>query len=285
MVQRLAWSDLAAQSAEQVALAATPLIAVRAFGAQEGATGALQTEQTQPFLLVVSMPAGVLVDRMSPARLCLSANRGPHVQALNAFDFSVGRNVSSNDDIDAAMRQSARAGATIVKAALPLAVLRQIRRLSSRLERAGAGPDGVRIIRGKTTGAGSGPTGRTKRSHHQSDLESCARTLCTPWLCRCQHRPDCAKGRLRQGCVLSSLQFKERSVRSGAGRCSGATGGAGGATGAASSGGSTSTRSGQKHPRLPRGCDRPGRAANSAGRWACGARLEALARDRREILC
>jgi hypothetical protein len=40
---------------------------------------------------------------------------------LNAFDFSLGRNVSSNDDIDAAMQQSARAGATIVKAALPLA--------------------------------------------------------------------------------------------------------------------------------------------------------------------
>ena len=43
---RLAWSNLAAQSAEQVGLAATPLIAVLALGAGAGATGALQTAQT-----------------------------------------------------------------------------------------------------------------------------------------------------------------------------------------------------------------------------------------------
>jgi hypothetical protein len=55
--QRLAWSNLAAQSAEQVALAATPLIAVLAFGAQEGATGALQTAQTLPFLLMAGAEA------------------------------------------------------------------------------------------------------------------------------------------------------------------------------------------------------------------------------------
>ena len=48
---RLAWSNLAAQSAEQIGLAATPIVAVLALGAQEGATGALQTAQTLPFLL------------------------------------------------------------------------------------------------------------------------------------------------------------------------------------------------------------------------------------------
>jgi hypothetical protein len=62
--QRLAWSNLAAQSAEQIGLAAAPIVAVLALGAREGAAGLLQTAQTLPFLLF-SIPAGVLVDRMS----------------------------------------------------------------------------------------------------------------------------------------------------------------------------------------------------------------------------
>src|SRR3984893_10072127 len=43
---RLAWSNLAAQSAEQIGLAATPLVAVLALGAGAGETGFLQTAQT-----------------------------------------------------------------------------------------------------------------------------------------------------------------------------------------------------------------------------------------------
>jgi predicted MFS family arabinose efflux permease len=69
---RLAWSNLAAQSAEQVGLAAAPIVAVVALGAGEGATGLLQTAQTLPFLLM-SIPAGVLADRMSRARLMTAA--------------------------------------------------------------------------------------------------------------------------------------------------------------------------------------------------------------------
>lgn len=61
---RLAWSSLAAQSAEQVALAAAPIVAVLAFGAGAGETGWLQTVQTLLFLLL-SIPAGVLADRIS----------------------------------------------------------------------------------------------------------------------------------------------------------------------------------------------------------------------------
>src|SRR5580704_10050107 len=57
---RLAWSNLAAQSAAQI-------VAVLALGATEGATGILQTAQTLPFLLM-SIPAGVLADRMLRAR-------------------------------------------------------------------------------------------------------------------------------------------------------------------------------------------------------------------------
>jgi predicted MFS family arabinose efflux permease len=66
--RRLAWSNLAAQSAEQIGLAAAPIVAVLALGATEAATGILQTAQTLPFLLM-SIPAGVLADRMSRARL------------------------------------------------------------------------------------------------------------------------------------------------------------------------------------------------------------------------
>src|SRR2546428_1977110 len=69
---RLAWSNLAAQSAEQVALAAAPIVAVLALGAGAGEAGLLQTAQTLPFLLF-SIPAGVLADRMSRARLMAGA--------------------------------------------------------------------------------------------------------------------------------------------------------------------------------------------------------------------
>ncbi len=70
--KRLAWSNLAAQSAEQIGLAATPIIAVLMLGANEGMTGLLQTAQTLPFLLI-SIPAGLLVDRMSRSRLMAGA--------------------------------------------------------------------------------------------------------------------------------------------------------------------------------------------------------------------
>jgi predicted MFS family arabinose efflux permease len=69
---RLAWSNLAAQSAEQIGLAAAPIVAVLTLGAGAGATGVLQTAQTLPFLLM-SIPAGVLADRWSRARLMASA--------------------------------------------------------------------------------------------------------------------------------------------------------------------------------------------------------------------
>ncbi len=65
---RLAWSNLAAQSAEQVGLAAAPIFAVLALGAEAGETGLLQTAQTLPFLLL-AIPAGVLADRMSRRKL------------------------------------------------------------------------------------------------------------------------------------------------------------------------------------------------------------------------
>jgi predicted MFS family arabinose efflux permease len=78
--RRLAWSNLAAQSAEQIGLAATPIVAVLALGAREGAAGALYTAHTLPFLLM-SIPAGVMIDRMSRARLMAGA------EALRVFSL------------------------------------------------------------------------------------------------------------------------------------------------------------------------------------------------------
>jgi predicted MFS family arabinose efflux permease len=65
---RLAWSNLLAQSAEQVALAAAPIVAVLLLGVGEGQTGLLQTALTLPFVLV-AVPAGLLADRFSRRRL------------------------------------------------------------------------------------------------------------------------------------------------------------------------------------------------------------------------
>ena len=61
---RLAWSNLAAQSAEQISLAAVPMVAVLSLGAGATQNGLLSAAQTLPFLLL-SIPAGLLADRRS----------------------------------------------------------------------------------------------------------------------------------------------------------------------------------------------------------------------------
>jgi MFS family permease len=61
---RLAWSNLAAQSAEQIALAAAPIVVVLLLGVGEGQTGLLQTALTLPFILF-AIPAGLLADCFS----------------------------------------------------------------------------------------------------------------------------------------------------------------------------------------------------------------------------
>jgi len=81
--RRLAWSNLAAQSAEQIGLAAAPLVAVLAIGAGAGETGLLQTAQTLPFLLF-SIPAGLLVDRL-PRRLLMASAEALRALALLAI--------------------------------------------------------------------------------------------------------------------------------------------------------------------------------------------------------
>jgi predicted MFS family arabinose efflux permease len=69
---RLAWSNLAAQCAEQMALAAATIVAVLLFNAGGEETGFLQMAQTLPFL-ILSLPAGVLADRVSRRGLMVAA--------------------------------------------------------------------------------------------------------------------------------------------------------------------------------------------------------------------
>jgi predicted MFS family arabinose efflux permease len=69
---RLAWSNLAAQSAEQIALAAAPIVAVLMLGLAEAETGLLQTALTLPFILF-AIPAGLLADRVSRRKLMAGA--------------------------------------------------------------------------------------------------------------------------------------------------------------------------------------------------------------------
>ncbi|GAA0006597.1 MFS transporter [Bradyrhizobium diazoefficiens] len=69
---RLAWSNLAAQSAEQIALAAAPIVAVLTLGVAEGQTGLLQMALTLPFVLF-AIPAGLLADRISRRALMAGA--------------------------------------------------------------------------------------------------------------------------------------------------------------------------------------------------------------------
>src|SRR5882672_3228166 len=68
----LSWCNLAAQSAEQISLAAVPIVAVMLLQAGPGEIGLLNTAQTLPFLLL-SIAMGVLADRWSRSRLMLLA--------------------------------------------------------------------------------------------------------------------------------------------------------------------------------------------------------------------
>jgi len=68
----LTGSNLAAQSAEQLSLAAVPIVAVLALGAGPGEIGLLATAQTLPFLLL-SIPLGLLADRTSRRRLMVGS--------------------------------------------------------------------------------------------------------------------------------------------------------------------------------------------------------------------
>jgi predicted MFS family arabinose efflux permease len=68
----LALSNLAAQAAEQLSLAAVPIVAVLSLQAGAAEVGLLAAAQSLPFLLL-SLPLGVLADRVSRRRLMVAA--------------------------------------------------------------------------------------------------------------------------------------------------------------------------------------------------------------------
>ena len=79
--QRLAGANLAAQAAEQVSLAAVPIVAVLLLQAGPGQIGLLSTAQTLPFLLL-AIPLGLLADHVSQRRLMATA------EALRALSLA-----------------------------------------------------------------------------------------------------------------------------------------------------------------------------------------------------
>lgn len=69
---KLAISNLMAQSAEQLTLAAVPIVAVLMLQAGPGEIGVIAAVQSLPFLLL-SIPLGLLADRMSRKKLMLTS--------------------------------------------------------------------------------------------------------------------------------------------------------------------------------------------------------------------
>lgn len=79
--RRLAWANLAAHSAEQISLAAVPIVAVLALDAGPGEIGALAVAQTLPFLLL-AIPLGLLADRQSRRALIVASEALRWITAL-----------------------------------------------------------------------------------------------------------------------------------------------------------------------------------------------------------
>src|SRR3954463_12397283 len=158
---RLAWSNLAAQSAEQIALAAAPIVAVLTLGVAEGQTGLLQTALTLPFVLF-AIPAGLLADPLPPPRR--PAGR-PHLPpfADGGRRGAAGRGPCSDRAAARARRaQSAAAGAA-----------RLCRRLRHR--RLQRGRAGVGAVAGEFGPVAGGQCADRACTHHRLRQRPCAR--------------------------------------------------------------------------------------------------------------
>ncbi|MGJ5012250.1 MFS transporter [Bradyrhizobium oligotrophicum] len=116
---RLAWSSLTAQSAEQIALAAAPIVAVLALGVGEGETGLLQTALTAPFVLF-AIPAGLLADRM-PRRLLMAMAETLRALALLAILIALAAGVLTLPLL-AALGFAAVCGTVVFSVAAPAVV-------------------------------------------------------------------------------------------------------------------------------------------------------------------
>jgi predicted MFS family arabinose efflux permease len=115
----LAWSNLLAQGAEQIAFAATAIFAVTSLGADAGWAGLLQTAQTLPILLF-AIPAGLLADRMSRRQLmaCAEAVRAFFLAAICSLAFAGALSLP----LLAALSLASACGTVAYGAAAPLVV-------------------------------------------------------------------------------------------------------------------------------------------------------------------
>ena len=192
---RLAWSNLAAQSAEQIALAAAPIVAVLLLGVGEGQTGLLQTALTLPFILF-AIPAGLLADRISRRWLMAGA------EALRAAALAGNPPADLARSADAAAAGAAR-------------LCRGLRNGGLQRRRAGAGAlagDVAATARGQRadrTGAHRRLCQRTGARRRAGRMGRCGAGV---WLCR---------GALgdRRRAAVRHLRAGARSPRRGAIRC------------------------------------------------------------------
>ncbi len=93
--RKLAWANLCAQSAEQIALAAAPIIVVVSYGGGVKETGWLQTALTLPFLLF-AIPAGYLADRMPRQRLMAAGEALRTLTLIAILGLALGGGLSWN---------------------------------------------------------------------------------------------------------------------------------------------------------------------------------------------
>lgn len=91
--KKISWSNLFAQFSEQIALAAAPLAAVLLLNAGPSETAWLQTSQTLPFLLL-SIPAGLIVDNISRRSMMISAEIIRTASLMIVFAFLVFSSIS-----------------------------------------------------------------------------------------------------------------------------------------------------------------------------------------------
>ncbi|SFD41986.1 MFS transporter [Pragia fontium] len=91
--KKISWSNLFAQFAEQIALSAAPLVAVLLLSATASETAWIQTSQTLPFLLL-SIPAGLIVDRISKRNLMIGAEIMRAISLITLFLLLISSSMS-----------------------------------------------------------------------------------------------------------------------------------------------------------------------------------------------
>jgi len=156
---RLAWSNLAAQSAEQIALAAAPIVAVLLLGVGEGQTGLLQTALTLPFILfaicfALAASVGAVIVRRAdghPVGVLVLAAGTAYAAGLAAEGYAKLRAADGELDLGTALASwldltAWRLAAVLLAIALALFPERRPTSIVSRVLVVGLVADGVVVV-------------------------------------------------------------------------------------------------------------------------------------------